>query len=82
MYLKFKSLVFVLYIFIWWLLVLFCGGFFGGFFGKGGGVERNNCKLYLYIIYLIISIICIYKIYIIECIKIDIFIGEFVIICK
>lgn len=36
----------------------------------------------MYIIYLIISIICIYKIYIIECIKIDIFIGEFVIICK
>lgn len=62
--------------------VLFCGGFFFGFFLGRGGVQRNNCKLHLYITYLTTSITCTYKIHIIECIKIDIFIGESVIIRK
>lgn len=57
-------------------------GFFWGFFWEGGGVQRNNCKLHLYITYLTTSITCTYKIHIIECIKIDIFIGESVIIRK
>lgn len=76
MYSKFKTSVPVLHIFTRWLLVLFCGVFLGG------GVQRNNCKLHLYITYLTTSITCTYKIYIIECIKIDIFIGESVIIRK
>lgn len=45
-----------------------------GFFR--GGVQRNNCKLHLYITYLTTSITCTYKIHMIKCIKIDIFIGE------
>lgn len=55
--------------------------FFLVFLGRGG-VQRNNCKLHLYITYLTTSITCTYKIHIIECIKIDIFIGESVIIRK
>lgn len=82
MYSKFKSSVPVLHIFTRWLLVLFCGVFFGFFLGRGGGFQRNNCKLHLYITYLTTSITCTYKIHIIECIKIDIFIGESVIIRK
>lgn len=83
MYSKFKSSVPVLHIFTRWLLVLFCGFFcFVFFWGRGGEVQRNNCKLHLYITYLTTSITCTYKIHIIECIKIDIFIGESVIIRK
>lgn len=81
MYSKFKSSVPVLHIFTRWLLVLCCGVFFVVFLGRGG-VQRNNCKLHLYITYLTTSITCTYKIHIIECIKIDIFIGESVIIRK
>lgn len=61
---------FVLWVFVWF------------FFLGRGGVQRNNCKLHLYITYLTTSITCTYKIHIIECIKIDIFIGESVIIRK
>lgn len=51
-------------------------GFVLWVFFRGGGVQRNNCKLHLYITYLTTSITCTYKIHMIECIKIDIFIGE------